>query len=171
MGDSLGSFKWADIGDIEKGRPTLGMGMDVAAYRMFQYSLRSVLEKCYGRNVIRNILIEAGRSAGIEFCKNLLDAKLPPDRFFNLLKQKMEELGIGILHIEYADLENSIFILSVSEDLDCSGLPDTGETVCNYDEGFIMGLLETYTGKQLIVKEVNCWSTGDWTCRFNIVAV
>ncbi|HEX3001497.1 MAG TPA: 4-vinyl reductase, partial [Methanoregula sp.] len=53
-----------------------------------------------------------------------------------------------------------------SEDLDCSGLPDIGHAVCTYDEGFIAGLLEAFTGKQFKVVEVDCWCTGDRTCRF-----
>lgn len=171
MTDSLRNFEWKDIGDIALGRPNLGEKMNVAAYRMFQYSLRSVLEKEYGKDMVKHILVQAGRVSGIEFCMNLLCVTLPADRFFSLLHKKLEELGIGILTVVHADLENLVFILSVSEDLDCSGLPVTGEVVCNYDEGFIMGILEMYTGKQFMVKETDCWTTGNWTCSFNIVAI
>ena len=59
------------------------------------------------------------------------------------------------------------FTLTVSEDLDCSGLPVTGETVCVYDEGFIAGILEAYTNRPFEVREIDCWSTGDRTCRFS----
>jgi predicted hydrocarbon binding protein len=170
MSDSLKNFAWADIGDIAKGRPTLGMEMNVVVYRMFQYSLRKVLEKHYDREAVRHHLVEAGRLSGLEFCRHVLDMHLPPDSFIDLLMQKMKELGIGILQVEYADFENMIFILTVSEDLDCSGLPVTGATVCHYDEGLIMGILEMYTGRQLMVKEVDCWSTGAGMCRFNVVA-
>ncbi|EHQ87258.1 V4R domain-containing protein [Desulfosporosinus youngiae] len=165
------SFKWKDIGDIERGRPAMGEKMHVAVYRMFHYSLRGVLEKSYGKEAVKHILVEAGRAAGKEFCRHELNPKLPPQDFFHLLKQKMAVLGIGLLEVEHADFENMIFILTVSEDLDCSGLPETGETVCNYDEGLIMGILEQYTGKQFIVRETDCWSTGDWTCRFHVVAI
>lgn len=68
--------------------------------------------------------------------------------------------------IEEADEEKLQFVLTVSEDLDCSGLPIFGETVCDYDEVFIAGILEEYTGKKFMVKEVDCWATGDRTCRF-----
>jgi predicted hydrocarbon binding protein len=54
----------------------------------------------------------------------------------------------------------------VTEDLDCSGLPVTNETVCDCDEGFIAGILEIYTGSEFDVKEVDCWSKGDRVCRF-----
>ena len=58
------------------------------------------------------------------------------------------------------------FVLTVAEDADCSGLPVLGETVCNYDEGFIAGVLSTYTGRQYTAVEVDCWATGDRVCRF-----
>ncbi len=171
MKDSLRSFEWKDIGDIERGRPTLGDKTNVAVYRMFQYSLCSILENNYGKETVKQILVEAGRAAGREFCRHVLDFSLPAEEFFPLFKQKAIDLGIGLLEIEYGDFENMIFILTISEDLDCSGLPITGETVCSYDEGFIMGILEVYADRQFIVRETDCWSTGDWTCRFHIAAI
>lgn len=57
-------------------------------------------------------------------------------------------------------------VLSIEEDLDCSGLPTTGETVCVYDEGFIAGIFFAYTGKKYNVKEIDCWATGGRLCRF-----
>ncbi len=75
-------------------------------------------------------------------------------------------MKIGILRIESADLANLQFTLTMSEDLDCSGLPLCGETVCDYDEGFIAGIFQQYTGLEFQVKEVDCWATGDRTCRF-----
>ena len=33
-------------------------------------------------------------------------------------------------------------------------------------EGFIAGLFERFTGKTYHVKEIDCWCTGDRTCRF-----
>jgi predicted hydrocarbon binding protein len=171
MSGYLRSFTWTDIGDIAKGRPTLGEKTHVSVYRMFQYSLRHVLEKNYGKDTIKKMLVEAGRISGMAFCKHMLDTNLAPNDLLDLLKQRMEELGMGILQVIFADFKNLIFILTVSEDLDCSGLPDTGEATCHYDEGFIMGLLEMYTGRQFMVKETDCWSTGHWTCRFHVVAV
>jgi predicted hydrocarbon binding protein len=56
--------------------------------------------------------------------------------------------------------------MSISEDLDCSGLPELDYEICVYDEGFIAGLLESFTGERFSVKEVDCWCTGDRTCRF-----
>jgi predicted hydrocarbon binding protein len=75
-------------------------------------------------------------------------------------------MNIGILRVELADFNLGHFILTISEDLDCSGLPELGDEVCTYDEGFIAGILQSYTGSPFQVKEVDCWCTGDRTCRF-----
>lgn len=171
MNDLSGSFKWTDIGNIAKGRPALGNLMPIAVYRMFQYSFRSILEKNFGKDAIKHILVEAGRMSGMEFCRNILDVRLSPESFFEMLRQKMEEMGIALLRMEHVNFDNMIFILTLSEDLDCSGLPAAGEAVCNYNEGFIMGILETYTDRQFAVEETDCWSTGDGTCRFHVVAI
>jgi hypothetical protein len=46
----------------------------------------------------------------------------------------------------------------------------TDEVVCTYDEGFIAGILECYTGKPFNVKEIDCWASGGRTCRFQVLA-
>ncbi|MFV0314438.1 MAG: V4R domain-containing protein, partial [Anaerotignum sp.] len=43
----------------------------------------------------------------------------------------------------------------------------TGETVCNYDEGFLAGILKEYTKKEYVVTEIDCWATGSRVCRFS----
>ena len=63
------------------------------------------------------------------------------------MQRVLREMGIGVLRVEKADAERGEFVITVSEDLDCSGLPETGDTVCTYDEGFIASLLESYTGR------------------------
>ncbi len=35
----------------------------------------------------------------------------------------MKELGIGIFRVESADYEKGSFVVTVAEDLDCSGIP------------------------------------------------
>jgi hypothetical protein len=74
---------------------------------------------------------------------------------------------MGILRIEQADMKKGELVLTVSEDLVCSGLPEEGYEICTYDEGFISALLENFSGKPFIVKEIDCWCTGARTCRFS----
>jgi len=84
------------------------------------------------------------------------------------LQEKLRNMNIGILRVEKADIEKMEFVLTVDEDLDCSGLPFLDETVCDYDEGFIAGILNTYTGRKFDVKEIDCWASGGRTCRFSV---
>jgi len=161
-------FQWKDLGDIEEGRPNLGPSTLVAVYRLMQYTMRDVLIAEYDPQTASQILVKAGKLAGSEFCKAVLDTKLEFNEFVSDLQDKLKTLKIGVLRVEKADLANMEFVLTVDEDLDCSGLPLVGETVCDYDEGFIAGILDTYTGKEFDVKEIDCWASGERTCRFSV---
>lgn len=161
-------FSWDQLGDIKEGRPNLGDKTTVAVYRLMQYTMRAVLEKEYGDARTRELLVMAGKLAGQHFCKNTLDTTLPLSKFIAQLHDTLIELSIGILKVEKSDVENLSFTVTVSEDLDCSGLPIKGVTVCDYDEGFIEGIFNVYTGKEFHVKEIDCWTTGERTCRFTI---
>ncbi len=161
-------FVWDDLGDLEKGRPNLGLTVPVLAYRLLQYTFRDVMITEFGVQKANEIIIKAGRLAGRQFCENMLNRNLDFGEFVSQLQNVLKEQAIGILRIEKADLENMRFTLTVAEDLDCSGLPPTDEVTCQYDEGFIAGILEAYAGKSFIVKEIDCWASGDRLCRFDV---
>ena len=164
-------FDWGMIGNIGEGRPNLGNTMDVSVYRLMQFTLRDVLIKQFDAESADRIFYEAGKQAGKEFCKELITQKDDFNEFVVELQELLKKLKIGILRIEEADLEKMNFTLTVAEDLDCSGLPASDETICTYDEGFISGLLSEYTGKKFSAKEVDCWCSGDRVCRFEAKSV
>jgi predicted hydrocarbon binding protein len=159
-------FSWESLGDIQEGRENLGEEMPVLVYRLFQYTMNDVLTKRYGAKEAANIHRESGLLAGTEFAKNVLDLKLPFNEFVAHLQEKLLSLKIGVLRIEEFDSKTGKAILTVGEDLDCSGLPITGETVCFYDEGFLAGVLNSYTKLNYDVREIDCWATGSRVCRF-----
>ncbi len=147
-------------------RGNLGEELPVVVYRLMEYSLREQLTEQFGEEEQVNIFRKAGYRAGVYFAENLLDISLKLNEFIASLQTRMEEMKIGVLRIEKFEQETGKIILTVSEDADCSGLPLLGETVCNYDEGFIAGVLSTYMGKEYSATEVDCWATGDRVCRF-----
>jgi hypothetical protein len=165
---ALGSFhfQWKNLGNLEEGRPNLGQTTSVSVYRLMQYTLREILESRLGSAASREIFVAAGMRAGKEFCENVLDTSLGLNEFLADLQAKLRSMNIGVLRIEKTDLEKLEFVMTVSEDLDCSGLPVLGETVCDYDEGFIAGILTCYAKRPFEAKEIDCWATGDRTCRF-----
>jgi predicted hydrocarbon binding protein len=140
--------------------------MPVLVYRLMQYTMLDVLSKAYGGEQANEYFRQAGFLAGTEFSNNVLDLKVDFNTFIANLQSTLRDLKIGILRIESFDAGTGGIVLTVGQDLDCSGLPVTNETVCNYDEGFIAGILEAYTGKKYDVREVDCWANGDRVCRF-----
>ena len=159
-------FDWSMIGDVTEGRPNLGSTMDVAVYRLMQFTLRDVIIQEFDTATAERIYYKAGELAGRELFKNLITQKTDFNAFVKELQDLLSALKIGILRVEKADMENMEFTLTVAEDLDCSGLPISDETICTYDEGFISGLFSEYTGKNFSAREVDCWCSGDRVCRF-----
>ena len=148
-------------------RGNLGAELPVMVYRMLEFSLKETLRQRYGKEAQIDIFRSAGKMAGEYFAQNFLNMEQPLDQFVGELQNKMQELKIGVLRIEDVDEASGKIILTVAEDADCSGLPVLGETVCNYDEGFISGILSLYSGKPYKAVEVDCWATGDRVCRFH----
>lgn len=152
----------------EDSRGNLGDEVPILVYRLLEYSLKDELSRRFGRDEEIDIFRCAGRKAGEYFAGNLLNLDQPLDLFVSELQKKMQELKIGVLRIEEVDEESGRIVLTVSEDADCSGLPILGETVCNYDEGFIAGILSVYSNKYYKATEIDCWATGDRVCRFQV---
>ena len=159
-------FELKKLGNIKKGREHLGEEMPVLVYRLLEYSMNDVLFKNFGIEKTDEIFRQAGYLAGCEFAKNALPLDADESTFVSTLVQTLETLKVGILRMEEADFEKGEFVITIHEDLDCSGLPPTGEVVCKYDEGFLAGILEAYTKKPFKVREVDCWSSGSRVCRF-----
>ncbi len=170
MPDRKYRFSWDLIGDIELGRPNLGPLMRIEVYRLMQFAFRDVLESHYGTAQTDALFYEAGKLAGTAFYNRFCSGITDLNEFVRTLQEILRELGIGIMRVESADEETGSFVITMSEDLDCSGLPELDYEVCVYDEGFIAGLMEGFTGRKFKVKEVDCWCTGDRTCRFTAQA-
>lgn len=160
------TFTWESLGDIEKGREHLGGEMPVAVYRLLAFTMLDVLAKELGEDKAHELFIKAGFLAGREFACNMLDLSQNFNAFVSQLQAVLRDMKMGILRIESFNEETKELVLTLGEDLDCSGLPATGEVVCHYDEGFIEGLLYAYTGKEYYVEEIDCWAKGDRVCRF-----
>jgi len=159
-------FVWGNLGDIKEGRGDLGEEMPVLVYRLMQFTMLDELSKAYGLEKANEHFRNAGHLAGSEFAKNALDLKVGFNTFIANLQKSLQDLKIGVLRIENFDADTGGIVCTVEQDLDCSGLPITNENVCIYDEGFIAGILESYTGKKYDVREVDCWANGARVCRF-----
>lgn len=164
-------FDWSHLGDIKLGRPNLGANTTVAMYRLMQFTLRDAAIKHTDPEMAARIFYDAGFNAGSALYENMIVPVADFNELVKKLQHLLQDLNVGILRIEEADLENLKFTLTVSEDLDCSGLPMHEDAICTFDEGLIAGIFETFTGIRFHVKEVDCWCTGDRTCRFKASAI
>jgi predicted hydrocarbon binding protein len=158
-----------DLGNIKVGRPNLGEHMPVVVYRFFEMAIMSVLSDEYGKERSEELIRKAGYLAGIHLAERTLDKSLSFADFIAQLQELLAEMRIGILRVESSNLEEGHIVLSVYEDLDCSGLPITHEQICVYDEGLIAGILEYYTGTAFEVREIDCWASGENLCRFEAI--
>lgn len=160
------SFSWELLGDLNEGRPNLGKNTRLEVYRLMQFCLRDIIETELGADKTDRVFYNAGYLAGGHFYQHMVAPVANLSDFIKKLQNVLLELGIGILRVEEEDLANGRLVLTVSEDLDCSGLPELSYEICTYDEGFIAALLESFSGIKFKVKEIDCWCTGDRTCRF-----
>ena len=159
-------FDWTMLGKVDEGRPNLGPTTNVTVYRLMQFTLRDTLIKEYGVEIADHVFFEAGKLAGTHFYENLITKKNDLYELLDELQEILKRLKVGILRVEKIDLEHLNLTVTVSEDLDCSGLPVCDEVICTYDEGFIAGLLSAHTHQDFDVKEVDCWCSGARVCRF-----
>ena len=166
MAERKYAFSWALLGAVGLRRPTLGPTTRLETYRLMQFTFRDVIEQRHGAAEADRIFQEAGVMAGKAFYANVLKGAADFPEFVAKAQKALADLSIGILRIEKADMDALSLVLTMAEDLDCSGLPDLGTEVCTYDEGFLAGMLEAFTGKAFRVKEIDCWCTGGRTCRF-----
>ncbi len=161
-------FNWDYVvADPDTCRPGLGNTARLEVYRLFQFSVRDILEKRYGTEAADDVFREAGVLAGRAFHIHVLKDRVgEKGDLTKAVQDSFRELGIGIVRFEKVDFQNMVVQLTVDEDLDCSGLPETNEQICVYDEGLIQGILESATGARFTVKEIDCWCSGERTCRF-----
>jgi len=163
-------FRFEDLGDLAVGRPNLGPNVSVAVYRLQQYTMRDVLIVEYGPDQADRLLRLAGHVAGSAFYKNVIAPVASANEFLSKVQSTLREWAIGVARFELVDLDAGHVVVSIAEDLDCSGLPVSDETVCAYDEGFLAGVLESYTGTPFSVIEIDCWASGARVCRFEAKA-
>lgn len=154
------------IGNIKEGRQHLGEEMPVGIYRLFEFTMKEALSVRYGVDEANMTFQLAGELAGIRFANEMLNLEAEMGDFISEVQKVMKDLKMGLFRLEQMDEQAKSLTIALSEDLDCSGLPVQGDSVCNYDEGFLRGVLKAYTGDSYRVEEIDCWAKGGRVCRF-----
>ena len=113
LNDDHSVFSWNKMGDIEKGRGSLGEEMPVLVYRLMQFTMLDVLTRKFDREQANNFIREAGHLAGVEFSKNVLDLTVDFDTFVANLQKVLQQFKIGILRMENFNVESGEIMLTV----------------------------------------------------------
>jgi uncharacterized protein len=154
------------VGDLTAGRPNLGPFVRLELYRTLLYSVKKSLEDHFGEEKAREFLNQTGNRAGQAFYRHIIGDVADLDEFTATVKTTFKNMLIGNVEFDSIDLDSGKLVITVAEDVDCSGLPNQGKEVCVFSEGLISGLLEAFTGKPFSVREASCWASGDDKCRF-----
>jgi len=130
--------------------PTYVRTFRMISYGMLKYSpsMRTLILRGAGYNLARK-LVETNEIKSID--------DLP--RVF--LKQKL-----GLVDI----IEESFNRMKVNlyECISCYNIKPVGRTLCDFEAGFIQGVMEALIGKN-ITREVYCWGLGNHFCGFEVV--
>lgn len=163
------AFDWSLLGNIDDGRENLGSLMPVVIYRLFEYTMRDAVASRFGEGECVGVFRDAGKLAGKSFYEMYLSNAENQSDLFAKWQSVFSQMKIGIVRVERTE-ENGDAVITIAEDLDCSGLPIIGSPVCHYDEGFISGVMGAFSGKEYTVQEIDCWAKGDRVCRFDVKA-
>lgn len=156
------------IGNLDSGRPNLGLLMPVFMFRFFFLSTQEKLKEKFGQLETDKILYDAGFSAGNEFCENFVSYENDVKNFLVSLQTAFKEQRIAILQLENMDLNSLYFEVSMSEDVDCSGAQHEGRYVCSMCEGFLSGIFSFYFKRIFDSKELDSWTSDIPKCTFEI---
>jgi len=159
---------WENLGNIKEGRPNFGSDCPVLMYRLLQFSLRNVIDTELAEGKGGEYLYKAGELAGRLIHRKFLADIKDLEELLSKLANLLYELKVCVLRVEKSDFDKGEFVLTASEDLDCSGVPEMGWPICQFDEGFVAGILSVFTGKHAVAKEIDCWATGERICRLEV---
>ena len=125
-------------GSLNEKTPTL-------AYRLLQRTMMDVLVKELGKERVDAFSRAVGFLVGGEFARRSLDLKADFRTFAVSLQKVLMDLKVGTLRIESFNPDTGNLVITAEEKFDCNGLL---ESIYIYEEGFVAGILEAYTGKR-----------------------
>ena len=139
------------IGQLAKGKEghdTCGAEMSVFAYRLMLYTMIDVFSREFGKEKANQLLRSAGILAGIAFARSSLALGADFKTFLTSLRSVIADLKVGTLRIDSFNPDTGSLVVTTEEDRGSNGPPIPHEKVHIYDEGFIAGILEAYTGEK-----------------------
>lgn len=137
---------------------------------MVKHLLETICE-CCGANLALHIAHEGGFFAGEDFSYKYLDLQDNPDTFCSALTKKNKDIWFPKWDLKCADTKTGPIYVSFAGMRGCRGKAGKKPPLqCEFMQGYILGILECYTGCRSELK-VSCKATtsGDkQQCIFEI---
>jgi len=127
----------------------------VSTHRAFIYGLR----KC-GSSTRALVL----RTSGYDLGKHFIQSR--EIRNLDDVPKVLAKHRIGLVDIVRESIDR--FVVHIYECLSCSGLPNLGESLCDFEAGVLQGVFEALIGKNIVI-EKQCWALGNAYCGFEII--
>ncbi|MBC2581118.1 sigma 54-interacting transcriptional regulator [Clostridium sp. DJ247] len=85
---------------------------------------------------------------------------------YDILSEKITELGIGQIRITYISDEK--ILIRLYKCFTCSNMEYIGKPVCYFEAGILAGAISTITNQDMDAAEVKCNSLGNDFCEFEV---
>jgi len=129
----------------------------VYVYYMMQYKRLDEISQINEFKLSNGFLPEAGFLAGVKYAKKILDLNIKFDNFINNLQKELQEIKIAHLCIEAYDSITGDITITIGHKFESCEVPIKNNNVFIYDENFISGILETYTGFKYEIHKIGSW--------------
>jgi len=150
---SCDDFNIKHISEFEKS-PRI---TSVFVYQMLQFIKLDASSDLNEDELTNGFLPQAGFLAGIKYAKKILNMDVKFDDFVRNLQDELKAIKIAYLRIEAFDLVTGDLVITIRHEFESCEIPIKNNNVFIYDESFITGILETYTGKKYEVHKMDSW--------------
>lgn len=144
-------------------RPVLGNDIPLLVFRVFRHFSAGYMEEVLGRGagvVFQNAGRELGREAGKMLYKE------NATEYLTDVVQFVRDSKIGILKpVEFTD---GRLIVDLDECITCAGMTPIGKRICQFEVGFVAGIVETLTKQRPKAHESLCNMNSERCCQVTV---
>jgi len=129
----------------------------VYVYYMMQYKRLDEISQINELSLSGGYLPEAGYLAGVKYARKILDLDTKFDDFIINLQKELQEIKITNLCVEAYDSITGDITITIGHKFESCEIPIRNNNVFIYDENFISGIIETYTGFKYEIHKIGSW--------------
>ncbi len=145
-------------------RPLLGEDIPILVFRAFRVFVGLHGMDIMGEKGMTALIQNAGRELGKELGETLKHEDL--DKYLMRVIDFVRDAKIGLL--VPVEVNQERMVLQLDECITCSGMPNIGKKICQFEVGIVAGLVESYLHKRVKAYETKCNANGDNICEVNV---